>query len=88
LRNSDFGFERSAYLRSAIPTNPQFVIRNPKFLWSGWTELNCHHEFPGLGCLRYTTPRKGRVESPTSNVQSLFSDPDFGPWTLDFWTGF
>ena len=26
-------------------------------VWSGRTELNCHHEFPGLGCLRYTTPR-------------------------------
>ena len=26
-------------------------------VWPGWTELNCHHEFPKLGCLRYTTPR-------------------------------
>src|SRR5258707_6245398 len=26
-------------------------------IWSGRTEWNCHHEFPGLGCLRYTTPR-------------------------------
>lgn len=25
--------------------------------WSGRTESNCHHEFPGLGCERYTTPR-------------------------------
>lgn len=25
--------------------------------WSGRTESNCHHEFPGLGCSRYTTPR-------------------------------
>ena len=38
----------------------QSAIRNPKsaiHCWSGRTELNCHHEFPGLGCLRYTTPR-------------------------------
>ena len=33
------------------PTGPTMRV------WSGWTELNCHHEFPGLGCLRYTTPR-------------------------------
>src|SRR5260370_29028085 len=26
-------------------------------MWSGKTESNCRHEFPGLGCLRYTTPR-------------------------------
>jgi hypothetical protein len=26
--------------------------------WSGRTELNCRHECPKLGCLRYTTPRK------------------------------
>ena len=26
-------------------------------IWSGRTESNCHHEFPGLGCERYTTPR-------------------------------
>jgi hypothetical protein len=23
--------------------------------------LNCRHEFPGLGCLRYTTPRNDLV---------------------------
>jgi hypothetical protein len=31
----------------------QSAIRTPKsaiLLWSGRTELNCHHEFPGLGC--------------------------------------
>ena len=27
-------------------------------VWSGRTESNCRHEFPGLGCLRYTTPRR------------------------------
>ena len=37
-----FCFEIS-YLRSEI-------------VWSGRTELNCRHEFPGLGCSRYTTP--------------------------------
>ena len=36
---------------------PQSAIRNPLSAWSGRTELNCRHEFPGLGCLRYTTPR-------------------------------
>ena len=29
-----------------------------EMVWSGRTESNCHHEFPGLGCLRYTTPRR------------------------------
>ena len=30
--------------------------------WSGRTELNCRHECPRLGCLRYTTPRNGGTE--------------------------
>src|SRR2546425_3045389 len=34
-----------------------FIQLLPTFFWSGRTESNCHHEFPGLGCLRYTTPR-------------------------------
>ena len=35
-----------------------FVCVNLWSKWSGRTELNCHHECPRLGCLRYTTPRK------------------------------
>ena len=35
--------------------NRQLEIGNAA--WSGRTESNCRLEFPGLGCLRYTTPR-------------------------------
>lgn len=36
---------------------PQILL-DERCGWSGWTESNCHHEFPGLGCLcRYTTSR-------------------------------
>jgi len=65
---------------------PQSAIRNPLSAWSGRTELNCRHEFPGLGCSRYTTPRKS-VQSLKSNVQSLLLSIltlDFGRWTLDY----
>ena len=26
------------------------TARRTMLEWSGWTELNCRHEFPGLGC--------------------------------------
>src|SRR5260370_20227520 len=31
-------------------TNRKSAIGNWQCIWSGRTELNCHHEFPGLGC--------------------------------------
>ena len=36
---------------------PHFFLIRVTQNWSGRTELNCLHEFPGLGCSHYTTPR-------------------------------
>src|SRR5688572_31171199 len=36
---------------------PATSLPHKRMNWSGRTELNCLHEFPGLGCSHYTTPR-------------------------------
>jgi hypothetical protein len=45
-------FDKSSHQRTQSSKN----IAQSGF-WSGWTESNCRHEFPGLECLLYTTPR-------------------------------
>ena len=57
FRIADFGIAKHSARQVRRPRSPNYwnksAIRNPKskiFYWSGRTELNCHHEFPGLGC--------------------------------------
>ena len=48
--------------------------------WSGRTESNCHHEFPGLGCnCHYTTPRNEKDEGGGMKDESRIWRRPFHP---------
>ena len=85
LRIAECGLFKSE-TRNPETRTPQSEIRNPHSAWSGRTELNCRHEFPGLGCSRYTTPRKmvssfGFEVSSCRGTFKLFGVPNSEPRT-------